>query len=192
MVTADELRQQGRAAGYEHDEVMLAERWPATVARRARFRFQWAMTRVHAFVFVVEVDHLRDEDLEALLDAAATYAKEHKGGLPRGLQTSTAAVSVIVADSLDDHAADTIRSPRKRFAILNFPAAVVGEDEHLVMREQRLLWGLLYDSWFRDLVDAHVPGAVPRPAAWVAPVVGWGLTLFLLLSIVAAVIPILL
>jgi len=95
------------------------------VGRQSWFRWRWFATRLHVFVVIFDVPGLSTGVADELTAAALDYAVAHKGGLPRGLQTGTAAVPVFLAGEADDGVRDWFaQAPKHRFAALRFPVLV--------------------------------------------------------------------
>ena len=131
---------------------------PSLVARTSRFRWRWVATRLHTFVIASDfVDVTPNRvDLDAFLDAGVQYALEHKGGLPRGLQTGTATITVALTRQL--HAAtmewaQTVHG--RRFAAFPFPV-LVDLSTRKVTRPERMIVGGIYSSYLQTMVDTHI------------------------------------
>ena len=125
----------------------------ALVGRRSDFRWRWLGTRLHTFVVAFATPGLRG-DLAAWLAAAAhQYSIDAKGGLPRGLQTGTAAVPVLVADSADPAArAWAAAVPAHRFGALVFPVLVESDFGTVTCFRERMRIGGIYAGHLRGVV----------------------------------------
>ena len=147
------LRRRLANAGYELEDATIGGR-DALVARRASFRLQWIGTRLHTFVVVLHAPELSDGLAESLTAAAQQYAIDHKGGLPRGLQTGTATVAVFLAETAEPAVrAWFLRKPKHRFAALRLPVLVeVGPSEVTYFRKLQNV-GSTYHRHLRALVD---------------------------------------
>jgi hypothetical protein len=94
----------------------------ALVARRSEFRWEWVGTRMHTFVVVFSVGELAPDQAQAFPAEAQDYAIKHKGGLPRGLQTGTATIAVVIADRADEASVQWFKQePKHRYAALLLP-----------------------------------------------------------------------
>jgi hypothetical protein len=172
------LRERLSAAGYKVQQASIADR-DALVARRADFRLEWMATRVHTFVVAFVVDALEEALAAALSSAARQYAIDHKGGLPRGLQTGTATIAVFITNECEQ----TTRSwfghePERRFAALLAPVLVeVGTRQ--VTYFSRLKYGSVYSDYLHALVEnviapgyrfsAGLADRTPGAPAWPHP-----------------------
>jgi len=114
------------AAGFEvkRDTVAGVE---VLVPRRSDFRWEWVATRMHTFVVVFIVNELAVERAEELTAAAQQYAIDHKGGLPRGLQTGTMTIAVFLSRSSKSLGKWFAAQPKHRYAALRFPVLAVSE-----------------------------------------------------------------
>src|SRR4051794_31955409 len=81
--------------------------------RRADFKLRWMATRLHTFVFVVDLPALFPDDaVTALAESARDYARIHKEGLLRGLQTGTAAMPILIRNRWPASALQWAREPQ--------------------------------------------------------------------------------
>lgn len=123
------------------------------VARQSAFRLEWFATRLRVFVVVVEMPDLDEETVEAFTAAAQQYAIDHKGGIPRGLQTGTAAVPIFLSrDPRPDLHEWFGQRPRHRYAALRFPVLAECESATAVFFRRRAFVGGIYMSHLRDVV----------------------------------------
>ncbi len=136
----------------------------ALVVRRSDFKVRWFLTRMHTFVVVSEFEVVPSAaELGGLLGAACQYAIDHKGGLPRGLQTGSAAIGVAVVPSSAPDLEAWARKPRARWAAMSFPV-LVAADSRTVVHPRRMIIGGVYSGHFkrvtRDLVIESVNAGV--------------------------------
>jgi len=147
-------------SGFTQQRVKIAGH-DALVARRSDFRLKWVATRLHTFVMVFHVTDLDEQLAEELTAAAQRYAIRHKRGLPRGLQTGSAAVAVFLSHepqpALHQWFADT---PKHRFAALRFPVLVELEPPTLTYFQGRARTGAVYLGHLRGVVGDLVEPAV--------------------------------
>jgi hypothetical protein len=135
----------------------------SVVARRSEFRWSWVGTRLHVFMFVLSLPRVDVEEAERLTDEASAYAVKHKGGLPRGLQTGTAAVPVFLARQVDERTLHwASREPRHRFAALKLPVVAEHGAGRVTFYRGRWKRGWIYSSYVTELVETTV-GAVVLP-----------------------------
>ena len=132
------------------------------VARTSQFRWIWFATRLHTFLVagVFPPGMATPDQLDGFMRAAMEYGKANKGGLPVGLQSGVAAISVAVTEHADPSAHQWAATPHGRqFGVLSFPVlldAATGE----VTRPPRMLIGGVYSSYLKGIVDRHVTAAV--------------------------------
>lgn len=160
------LRQRLPAAGFELEETTVAA-VEALVARRSEFRWRWAATRLHVFVVVLYVDRLDEGEAEDLTGAAQRYAIDHKGGLPRGLQTGTVAVAVLLTDDSEGAVHSWPASNQQhRFGAARFPVLVELTSNAVSYPNRRHAKVGVYAPYLFGLVeDVIVPAVTSPPAA---------------------------
>jgi hypothetical protein len=149
--------------GYEVTADVL-DGLPVVVGRRSDFRLRWMAVRLQTFVVVARfrTDHVAVSGpvLDRFLDAACAYAAGHKGGLPRGLQTGTAAVAVAVVDSGAGDAATWAGHPHgRRFAAMAYPVAVEVPAGRVV-HPPRLVVGAVFNGHLRRVAEEVVGPAL--------------------------------
>jgi hypothetical protein len=156
----------GRALGHHGYEVAsdTLDGLPVVVGRRSDFRLRWMAVRLHTFVVVARfrTDHVAAGApvLDRFLDASCAYATSHKGGLPRGLQTGTAAVAVAVVDGGDDGARSWADHPHgRRFAAMAYPVAVEAATGR-VTHPGRMVVGAVFNGHLRRIAEEIVAPAV--------------------------------
>jgi hypothetical protein len=137
---------------------------PVVVGRRSDFRLRWMAVRLHTFVVVArfrtDLVPPASPVLERFLDASCAYAAAHKGGLPRGLQTGTAAVAVAVVDDGDDGARAWADHPHgRRFAAMAYPVAVEASTGR-VTHPPRMMVGAVFNGHLRRIAEAIVAPAL--------------------------------
>jgi hypothetical protein len=145
-------------AGYETSTISL-DGLTALVGRRSDFRLRWFGTRLHTFVFVAAFGHPPREELDRFAAAASKFAIENKGGLPRGLQTGTAAVPVAVVDQVRPEIAEWAGRTFRKFAAIGYPV-LVETSTGRVHRPGRMVAGAVYDAHLRGIADKIVGGAL--------------------------------
>ena len=172
MATADEhcehLVRRAQEAGIQFADAELGEFGQVRVSYRRNFRWRWVATTLHVFTFMAALPAATAEDLDAYTAACAQYAKTHKPGLFRGLQTGSAAIAVAVVDS----ASGGVRKfaagrPKKRFAMLALPAVVDAGTGETITAAEHLVWGAVYDAHLRSVLRDHVgsSGIDPEPGS---------------------------
>jgi hypothetical protein len=154
-----QVAQSTAAAGMDTSWTTLLDT-QTLVARTSQFRWRWFATRLHTFVVAAPfpTDTATPDRLDRFLEAATAYAKDNKGGLPRGLQTGVAVIVVAVAGSAEPPAYQWAAAPHgRKFAALPFPVLVDTSTEQVV-RPRRMLLGGVYLSHLKSVVDRHVAG----------------------------------
>jgi hypothetical protein len=132
---------------------------PRPTYRRSDFRISWFATRVHTFAFVVEMDAIPSV---AALTSVGKQARQHaiaaKGGLPRGLQTGSAAMPIVVVPEVTDEIARWASEPQPlEFAAPLFPIVVDATGARVAYRMKSQKIGIIYEKFFRS-VAADVVG----------------------------------
>lgn len=156
-----------RDAGFATERTPVASR-AALVARRSDFRWRWVATRLHVFVVAIQVTEAHVDLADDLIDAAQRHAIAHKGGLPRGLQTGTATMTVLLTEApspaLRAHFA---QRPEHRFAAMNFPVLLETDRATLTYFTGSQLLGRMYAGHLRRLADDVLAPAADRSAGQV-------------------------
>lgn len=134
---------------------------PVTVGTRSEFRWSWMATRLHTFVLATAFDADVDEEtLDRFLASACQYAVRHKGGLPRGLQTGSAAVAVAVVEAESATVVNwASRMHGRRFAAIPYPVAAITASGR-VISPRRFAIGALYARHLAHVADEVVGPAV--------------------------------
>ena len=133
----------------------------ALVGRRAEFRWEWVASRMHTFVVVFSVGGLGPKQAQALSTEAQDYAIKHKGGLPRGLQTGTATIAVIIPDEAGEDSARWFRKePTHRYAALLFPVLARPGSGELTYFTGRWSRGYVYRDYLLGIVRHIVAPAL--------------------------------
>jgi hypothetical protein len=134
----------------------------ALVASMSQFRWRWAATKLTTFVIVslfTEASPGRVE-LDRFLDAGIQGAIQHKGGMPRGLQTGCAAIVAAVAERPGEAALDWASKVHgRRFAAIPFPA-IVDLSTAQVHRPRRMVLGGIYGPHLKRTVDELIAAPV--------------------------------
>jgi len=140
-----------QAAGYKTVEVDQSVLPGARAVRRSDFRLTWFLTRLHTFVVFLAVDHASGQDLAAITDLAAEWAKRAKGGLPVGFQNSVAVIPVIVCANADEPARlGALAKPRKRFGMMTFPMLVDPVRLFVATYSRTVAWGIAYIDFLAE------------------------------------------
>jgi len=141
--------------------------FPCSVARTAEFRWQWFATRLHVFVFVATVEQDVGVQLaQGFTKAGVDYAKANKRGLPIGLQTGVATISMLVSSNIDQQARSWVEQrPPRDFGAFATPVLVNSATGERHTYTGRIVWGASYTRFLRELVNESVDAALGgRPA----------------------------
>lgn len=132
----------------------------ALVARRSEFRWEWLGSRMHTFVVVFSAGGLDADRARVLCTQAQNYAINHKGGLPRGLQTGTATVALVIPDKAEEDSVRWFRQePEHRYAALLLPVLARPASEELVYFMGRWSRGYLYRDYLLGIVRGIIAPA---------------------------------
>jgi len=160
----DHIAERLASSGYKTKRVKLAGH-DALVGRRSDFRLKWFATRLHTFVIVFIVADLDVEIAEALTAASQEYAIKHKEGLPRGLQTGSAAVSVFLSRESRPNVHHWFSAePTRSFAAFRFPLLIELDSWTPIYFRGRALWGAVYMQHLRS-VAGNIISLDVRPAS---------------------------
>jgi hypothetical protein len=98
---------------------------PALVARRSDFRLRWFATRLHLFTVAIAQQSVDPHTLFHFSNDASRYARQHKPGLPVGLQTGVAVFPVVVCSQPAPEAGQVAAaSQRVEFSCMTRPVVV--------------------------------------------------------------------
>jgi len=177
------------AHGFRPISADLGDEGEVAGARRADFRVMWALTKLHTFVLVHEVDVATAEHVRRLSQRSTAYAIRSKGGLPLGLQTGVAVLPILVCRSAEDEAVEFAEHrPPKRFAALTLPMLVELSQQRFVTYHEPRFWGAYYQDFLGEqqrLIAGELngqvlpPGGERRANRWLLASVG---------SVVAAIV----
>jgi hypothetical protein len=129
--------------------------------RRADFRLRWMATRLHTFVFVIDLSAAAAVDVVALAEESRAWARDHKGGLPSGMQTGSAAMPILVVRKVG-HLRDWAESPQPlKWAAPLFPIVVSDSGLEVAYRMQSQRTGIVYEPFLRDMASQLVTPTPP-------------------------------
>jgi hypothetical protein len=136
------------------------ESWegPVLVGRRSDFRLHWAATRLHLFTIVAAVPEVTLALARRFTERAQQYARDSKGGLPRGFQTGVAVFPVLVSGRVDPPALEyAAHSQRVRFACIARPTVVDTASGTVAAYRGNPALGLLYAGHLRRKSQLYFP-----------------------------------
>lgn len=140
------------------------EQWPGgrvLVGRRADFRIQWAATRLHLFTIAAAVPEIGTATIEGFTRSAQQYAKEHKGGLPRGFQTGIALFPCLVSEKVDPAAQAWAEAMQQmQFAVMARPVVVDATRGVISAFRRSAFLGWIYAPYLRRKLTLYFDGAL--------------------------------
>jgi hypothetical protein len=148
-------------SGYETSTLEI-DRRAALVGRISQFRLRWLAVSLHTFVAVASFPAGASgaDELDRFMAAVCRYSIANKGGLPRGFQTGTAAVAVVVTEGAS---AEAVRwasvAHGRRLGAITYPVVadtVTGSVTH----PGRMLMGGVFNSHLRAIAEEIVGGAL--------------------------------
>jgi hypothetical protein len=132
--------------------------WPVLVGRRSDFKLQWFATRLHLFTIVMAVPEVTLLAAQQFTAQAQQYAKDHKGGLPRGMQTGVAVFPALVSGRVDPAAiAYAAHSQRVQFACMARPTVVDTTTGAVGAYRGNPMLGLIYAGYLRKKSELYFP-----------------------------------
>jgi hypothetical protein len=124
--------------------------------RRSEFRLAWMATRIHVFLFVVELTEVPPDGLISLAKESRRWAKRHKGGLPAGLQTGSVAMPVFIVPEIGG-LRDWADSPQpKAWGSGSFPIVISSDGRDAAYRRNSAMYGVVYERFLRQLAERIV------------------------------------
>jgi len=167
MTPQDVVERIGQAAGQAgmgpYKTTLLGNE--VLVARTSKFSVLWFATKLHTFLVasVFPTGTATPDRLDRFLDAAATFAKANKGGLPVGLQTGLAILPVAVTGQPGPEADAWASKPhRRRVGTVPFPV-LVDATSGQVTRPNHMVIAGVYSRYLKRMVDQHVATPLRQP-----------------------------
>jgi hypothetical protein len=155
MSVGDAILEAAEQVGARTDDAILrGNRCPTF--RRSDFRLRWLATRMHTFVFVVDLSTAAHVSIPVLADEARDWARDHKGGLPAGLQTGSTAMPVFIAPEVSDVAAWAEGGQHPKFGVGLFPVVVSSDGRQVHYRRKSQMIGIVYEPFRRSLASRLV------------------------------------
>ncbi len=140
------------------------EQWPGgsvLVGRRADFRLQWLATRLHLFTIAAAVPEITVAAMEGFTRSAQDYAKDHKGGLPPGLQTGIALFPCLVSEKADPSAVAWAQAKQRvQWAVMARPVAVDAAQWSVGAFRRTPAIGWVYSPYLRRKLTLYFDGAL--------------------------------
>ena len=131
------------------------------VGRRADFRIQWVATRLHLFTIAAVAPELSVPAIQDFTRSAQQYAKEHKGGLPPGLQTGIALFPCLISEWVDPAALAWAEATSiVEFAVMTRPVAVDAASGIVGGFRRTPFVGWIYSSYLRSKMTLYFDSAV--------------------------------
>jgi hypothetical protein len=149
------------ASGLQPVRVTLGSGRPALAGRTSEFRWRWIATRLHTFLVAAPFPpETGPAELDGFIAEATRYAKDSKGGLPRGLQTGVAALVVAVTSGPSPGAVEWASAVHGRhFAAVPWPILVDTASE-TVTQPQKMKLGGIYKAYLQEMARKVVVAPV--------------------------------
>jgi len=117
-------------------------------------------TRLHLFTIAAAVPEVTVPALQGFTRAAQQYAKEHKGGLPAGLQTGIALFPCLVSERVDPAALTWAETTSiNDFALMTRPVAVDVARGAVGAFRRTPFVGSIYAPYLRRKLTLYFDGA---------------------------------
>jgi hypothetical protein len=155
------IEQAAGAAGMQPGRVTLGSGRAALVGRTSEFRWRWMATRLHTFLVAAPVPPEADgAQLDGFIADATRYAKDNKGGMPRGLQTGVAVLVVAVTAGASPAAGQWAANVHGRqFAAIPWPV-LADTESGTIVQPQKMKLGGIYKAYLQDMTNRLVVGPV--------------------------------
>jgi len=156
----DSVMRAAAQVGTRTEDAVLGGR-PCPTFRRSDFRVAWVATRMHTFIYVLDLtagSHVPPPDLA---QEARVWARDHKGGLPGGMQTGSTAMPVFIVPEVNSARAWAESRQPAMFAVGLFPIAVRADGRQVAYRRKSQFVGFVYERFRRSLASALVGGLAP-------------------------------
>jgi hypothetical protein len=160
-VATDLLKAAARLGERTEDARLAGDVFPTF--RRSDFKLRWFATRMHTFLFVIDLSMRPGQDLPALANEARTWARQHKGGRPAGMQTGSTAMPIFITPDAAQVAAWAGAPQAPMFAVGLFPVVISPDGLEVAYRRRTQLVGFSYESFRRSLAAQLVSAVHPGP-----------------------------
>lgn len=129
---------------------------PTIIGYDKKFKLQWFATQLNTFIIAMDLgaETVSVPAFEAVLNESWGYAKFHHNGLPRGFQSASAVITILISSHVDQHAIDYCRELRagKKWAGCSVPVAIDTTHNHLHYFTKTPFWGAIYFPYIKNLI----------------------------------------
>jgi hypothetical protein len=128
---------------------------PVLVGHRSDFRWSWFGVRLETSMIIDDLDgtDVSTASLDAIVKAAVQTTLANRRSRSLGLQRGIAVIVVAVVPEASASARQwATTSHRRQFGLVSYPV-VVDLGSRAVIRRERMLFGGIFASFFRDLTD---------------------------------------
>ena len=138
-----------------HSEHELEGR-PTFIGYEKKFRWLWFGTQLNTFVVAIDFgsDEVTLATVEGAMTEASAYSRLHNKGWPRGLQSGTAVIAVLLSSNLDSQAIQyccKLKSAKK-WAAFAIPVLVDSSTGDVHSFEKSPIWGCIYSPYFNRMI----------------------------------------
>jgi hypothetical protein len=156
-----DIEQRLRAAKFEVVRNVQLPGGSTAALAASRAHFSWkGLVILSQHVVVAEIENATVGSVETLFDASFGYAKRvNKIPLPRGFQFGYSVIPTIITKNPSaELIAYVTKSPRKHFALFELPVVIDATSGAVNYFHGRPLWGFLYFSDMRAIVEKYIEG----------------------------------
>lgn len=150
------IKKQFIEADIFHSDCSMMNR-PSVIAYEKKFNWLWMATQLNTFIVVTDFgdEEVTESMIERHLEESFGYAKEHYKGWPRGLQSGTGVVGVLVSSKVTEEAKEYCRTLKSGNNWAGFMIPVVHDTQagKTAVFDKNPIWGLIYYPHFKRLIN---------------------------------------
>lgn len=142
--------------GIFYSEDSILEQTTA-IAYEKKFRWTWAATQLNTFIFVSDFG---DEEvtvrlIEKYIHHAVEYSKKHYSGWPKGIQSGTAIIPILISTQISAEAIEYCQKLKsgRRWKVFTVPTMIDGRTNQFIQFTKNPLWGMIYYPHLQRLIN---------------------------------------
>jgi hypothetical protein len=137
---------------------------PVAAVTASRTYFSWkGLVVLSQHIVVRQLDNAKSQDVQQLFEAGFRFGKQaNRVPLLRGLQFGYMIIPIIVGADPDSAVVQYVSaSPRKHWALFEYPVVVDSRDCRAFHFQGKALWGAFFFSDMRQVVERYITSSLP-------------------------------
>ncbi len=165
--TADIINGIGRRlseGGYKVSRDVALPGGPVATVTASRTYFSWkGLVVLSQHIVVRQLDNAKSQDVQELFEAGFRFGKQaNRVPLLRGIQFGYMIIPIIVGADPDSAVVQYVSaSPRKHWALFEYPVVVDSRDCRAFHFKGKALWGAFFFSDMRQVVERYITSSLP-------------------------------